>query len=87
MNDSKLEQPKFRDDLTIFLVSATVMFYQITLTRVLSVVVWYHFAFLTISIVMLGLGAFTVVASVMPLALSMEFGFTMVGILATVVSE
>lgn len=33
------------------------MIYQITLTRVLSVVVWYHFAFLTISLVMLGLGA------------------------------
>jgi len=51
------ETPEFRDYLTIFLVSAAVMFYQITLTRVLSVVVWYHFAFLTISMVMLGLGA------------------------------
>ena len=56
MSDAHREQLEFRDYLTIFLVSCTVMLYQITLTRVLSVVVWYHFAFLTISMVMLGLG-------------------------------
>ena len=57
MNDPSLEPPDHRDYPTIFLVSAPVMFYQITLTRVLSVVVWYHFAFLTISMDLLGLGA------------------------------
>lgn len=46
-----------RDLATIVLVSFTVMVFQIAVTRVLSVVVWYHFAFLTISMVMLGLGA------------------------------
>jgi hypothetical protein len=47
-----------RNDLVaIFLASAALMLYQIALTRVLSVVAWYHFAFLTISIVMLGIGA------------------------------
>lgn len=50
------DRPQFRDYLTIFLASCAVMIYQITLTRILSVVVWYHFAFLTISMVMLGLG-------------------------------
>jgi hypothetical protein len=54
---SSSEQPDRRDYGSIFLVSCAVMLYQITLTRVLSVVVWYHFAFLTISLVMLGLGA------------------------------
>ena len=49
--------PGFRDYAAIFLVSAAIMLYRITLTRVLSVVVWYHFAFLVISMVMLGLGA------------------------------
>jgi hypothetical protein len=49
--------PLVRDYLTIFLVSASIITFQIALTRVLSVVVWYHFAFLTISMVMLGLGA------------------------------
>jgi hypothetical protein len=41
----------------IALVSATVMLYQIAATRLLSVVLWYHFAFLSISLAMLGLGA------------------------------
>jgi len=45
-----------RDHLAIALVSLAVMIFQITLTRVLSVVVWYHWAFLSISLVMLGLG-------------------------------
>ena len=49
--------PGPRDHAAIFLVSAAVLLFQIALTRVLSVVVWYHFAFLTISLVMLGLGA------------------------------
>ncbi|MBW2295788.1 MAG: hypothetical protein JRG94_26375 [Deltaproteobacteria bacterium] len=57
MTSSSSEQPDRRDYWSIFLVSCAVMLYQITLTRVLSVVVWYHFAFLTISLVMLGLGA------------------------------
>ena len=49
--------PAKRDYLTIFLVSGAILIFQVALTRVLSVVVWYHFAFLTISMVMLGLGA------------------------------
>ena len=49
--------PQWRDYLTIFLVSGCILVFQIALTRVLSVVAWYHFAFLTISMVMLGLGA------------------------------
>ncbi len=47
----------WRDYVSIFLVSATLIVFQIALTRILSVVAWYHFAFLTISMVMLGLGA------------------------------
>jgi len=41
----------------IALVSSAVLLYEITITRVLSVVLWYHFAFLAISLAMLGLGA------------------------------
>ncbi|MEO6593634.1 MAG: hypothetical protein ABIP94_02650, partial [Planctomycetota bacterium] len=47
----------WRDYAVIFLMSCAVMLFQIAITRVLSVIVWYHFAFLIISIVMLGLGA------------------------------
>jgi hypothetical protein len=55
--DEHATPPVRADYWTIFLVSAAILLYQIALTRVLSVVVWYHFAFLTISLVMLGLGA------------------------------
>lgn len=51
-----LQPPELRDYITIFIISCAVMVFQIAITRVLSVVVWYHFAFFTISMVMLGLG-------------------------------
>jgi len=59
MSDSpnSVPGPSFRDHLTIFWVSFALLVFQIALTRVLSVVVWYHFAFLTISMVMFGVGA------------------------------
>ncbi len=41
----------------IGLVSCAVLLDEIAITRVLSVVLWYHFAFLAISMAMLGLGA------------------------------
>ena len=46
-----------RSYVAIALVSSAVLLYEITITRVLSVVLWYHFAFLAISLAMLGLGA------------------------------
>jgi spermidine synthase len=42
---------------TIALVACALIVYEIAITRVLSVVLWYHFAFLAISLAMLGLGA------------------------------
>jgi hypothetical protein len=49
--------PRTRSYAAIALVSCAVLLYEITITRVLSVVLWYHFAFLAISLAMLGLGA------------------------------
>src|SRR6266851_4243 len=49
--------PRSRSYAAIALVSCAVLLYEITITRVLSVVLWYHFAFLAISLAMLGLGA------------------------------
>ena len=46
-----------REYLAIGLVSAAVMLYEIAIIRVLSVILWYHFAFLSVSLAMLGLGA------------------------------
>ena len=44
-----------RDDAAIVLASVALLLFQIALTRILSVVVWYHFAFLTLSLAMMGL--------------------------------
>jgi hypothetical protein len=53
-----LSEPSLaRRSLAIALVAAAVLLYEIAVTRVLSVVVGYHFAFLAISLAMLGLGA------------------------------
>ncbi|MCB9876125.1 MAG: hypothetical protein H6835_00875 [Planctomycetes bacterium] len=43
--------------LAIALASFAILFFQIAVTRVLSVVLWYHWAFLSVSLAMLGLGA------------------------------
>ncbi|MCZ6767863.1 MAG: hypothetical protein O7D93_01295 [Acidobacteria bacterium] len=41
----------------IALVSCAVLLYEILITRVMSVMLWYHFAFLSVSLALLGLGA------------------------------
>jgi hypothetical protein len=46
-----------RSLVAIALVSAAVLLYEVAITRVLSVVLWYHFAFLSVSLALLGLGA------------------------------
>jgi hypothetical protein len=46
-----------RKHAAIALVAASVIVLQITLTRLLSVLLWYHWAFFSISMAMLGLGA------------------------------
>ncbi|MBN2196632.1 MAG: hypothetical protein JW751_27720 [Polyangiaceae bacterium] len=44
-----------RDGLAMGLVAATVVVFELTLTRLLSVVLWYHWAFFAVSVAMLGL--------------------------------
>jgi hypothetical protein len=46
-----------RARLAVALAAAAGLVYQIALTRILSVVLWYHFAFLAIALAMLGIGA------------------------------
>jgi hypothetical protein len=46
-----------RGHLAIALVACATLVFEIGITRVLSVVLWYHFAFLSISLALLGLGA------------------------------
>jgi hypothetical protein len=42
---------------TVFLVSCSVLVFEISLTRIFSITLWYHFAFMVISIAMLGIGS------------------------------
>ncbi len=41
----------------IFLVSCSTLMYEVALTRIFSIALWYHFAFMIISIAMLGIGS------------------------------
>ncbi|MBW2526274.1 MAG: hypothetical protein JRI23_18985 [Deltaproteobacteria bacterium] len=49
--------PWLSSALCIMLASLSVLMLQVALTRILSVVLWYHWAFLSISLAMLGVGA------------------------------
>lgn len=50
----------------IFLVSLVTLMFEILLTRVFSVVMWYHFAFMVISVAMFGVTAGPVLVYVLP---------------------
>jgi hypothetical protein len=50
----------------LVLLSAAALAFEITLTRLFSVTQWYHFAFLAVSVALLGFGASGTVLSLMP---------------------
>jgi Spermine/spermidine synthase domain len=50
----------------VFLISASVLLLQIALTRVFSFTLWYHFAYVTISVALLGYGASGTLLAVFP---------------------
>jgi hypothetical protein len=52
--------------VAVFLVSASVLMLQIALTRVFSFTLWYHFAYVTISVALLGYGASGTLLAVFP---------------------
>jgi len=43
--------------LTVFFTSTSVLMFEVALTRIFSVMLWYHFAYVVISLCLLGLGA------------------------------
>lgn len=51
-----MSAPNVRKNVAIALVSACVLLLQIAVTRILSVLLWYHWAFFAISLSMLGMG-------------------------------
>ncbi len=52
--------------LAVLLLSAATLVFEIALTRVFSVAQWYHFAFMTVSLALLGLGASGTLLAVFP---------------------
>lgn len=52
----------------IFMVSAAMLAFEITLTRLFAVTQWYHFAFISVSVALLGLGASGTWLALHPLA-------------------
>ena len=56
----------------LFLVTLATLAYQILLTRIFSVTIWYHFAFLTVSIAMLGMTIGAIAVYVFPVTFSKE---------------
>jgi spermidine synthase len=61
--------------LSIFLISTAVLAYEIVLMRIFSITQWYHFAYMIISIALLGFGASGTVISVFRARLTRRFLF------------
>lgn len=59
-------EPSRRLLLLIFISSLSSLAYELTLIRIFSITLWYHFAFMVISIAMLGIGASGTLLSVVP---------------------
>ncbi|HDH52978.1 MAG TPA: hypothetical protein ENH24_00650, partial [Nitrospirae bacterium] len=47
--------PKTNTFVGLFLTTLSTLMYEILLTRIFSVTMWYHFAFMSISIAMFGM--------------------------------
>ena len=62
---SALQSEKIKSQyyVGIFLISLSTLLLEFSLTRVLSVSLWYHFAFMVISVALLGFGVSGVVLS------------------------
>lgn len=63
--DTQSRMPR-RGFFGIFLVALAILVLQVALTRILSVVMWYHFAFVVISLAMLGLAIAGIVLYLVP---------------------
>lgn len=55
-----------RTYLGLFLISLSTLMYEILLTRIFSVTMWYHFAFVAVSVAMFGMSAGAVIVYLFP---------------------
>lgn len=65
-NLNRMEQRYSRIFFLVFFSSFATLAFEITLTRIFSISLWYHFAFMVVSIAMLGFGAGGTLVSVYP---------------------
>src|SRR5262245_3154257 len=56
----------------LFLTALATLMFEVLLTRIISVITWYHFAFFVISLAMLGMTAGAVLVFVRPLLFESE---------------
>ena len=63
---SRSESDRPVPGLAIALVGAGTLLFEILLTRIFSVTMWYHFAFVAVSLALLGIAASGVLVSVAP---------------------
>lgn len=54
---SRKDNIPFRIYMGIFFISLSILMLELTLTRIFSVTMWYHFAFMAVSLALFGLGA------------------------------
>ena len=57
MNSSVQDPVRWRGLAAVFCLAFAMLLYEILLTRIMSIITWYHFAFMVISVAMLGMGA------------------------------
>src|SRR5438105_194079 len=58
--------------LGLFLIAQSTLMYEILLTRIFSVTMWYHFAFVAVSIAMFGMTAGAAIVFVLPQCFKVE---------------
>ncbi len=73
---NKHSRPNQRIFLALALLSAALIAYQINLVQIFSYVQWYHFAYMAISIAMLGLGAAGTVLTIFEKQLTRSYATT-----------
>ena len=65
MNEQAVSPTRFTY-VGLFFISLATLTHQVLLTRIFSVTMWYHFAFMAISLAMFGLAAGAVLIEVLP---------------------
>lgn len=69
---AQLQGPRRSAYVGLFLVSCSTLMLELLLTRIFSVTLWYHFAFMVVSIAMFGMTAGALLVYLRPRAFSLR---------------